>query len=58
MQRPASITIDRTRLMFGLSAVSVGLDCIECGKVETGKAVARHGEEFLRRLIAGETSDV
>lgn len=56
-QRHAGITIPSVRFLFGLSAVSTGLDQIERGKVDDGAKCARHGLEFLRKAAdeAGES---
>lgn len=40
-----------TRLMLGLSAISTGLDQIESGKIEDGKASVRVGLDFLRVML-------
>lgn len=47
------VTLDRTKLLLGLSAVSTGLDQVKRGETEAGHAVAAHGLEFLRGMLGG-----
>lgn len=41
----------RTRIQLGLSAIAMGLDQIDAGKVQDGAARTREGFEFLRKEL-------